>query len=203
MSRYTGPTWKLSRRLGFSVLETGKELSKRPYGPGQHGNNKRKKTSEYGKQLVEKQKLRMTYGVSERQFKRLFEIAKSRKDQVTGVAFMQILESRLDNVVYRLGFARTRRAARQLVNHGHVLVNGKKVNIPSYLLKVNDLVSIKESSMNLKVIKESMESANVFVPYVDVDKEKLVGKLTRLPERNEMSRDINESQIVEYYNKMS
>ncbi len=203
MSRYTGPTWKLSRRLGFSVLETGKELSKRPYGPGQHGNNKRKKTSEYGKQLIEKQKLRMTYGVSERQFKRLFEIAKSRKDQVTGVAFMQILESRLDNVVYRLGFARTRRAARQLVNHGHVLVNGKKVNIPSYLLKVNDLVSIKESSMNLKVIKESMESANVFVPYVDVDKEKLVGKLTRLPERNEMSRDINESQIVEYYNKMS
>ena len=203
MSRYTGPTWKLSRRLGFSVLETGKELSKRPYGPGQHGNNKRKKTSEYGKQLVEKQKLRMTYGVSERQFKRLFEIAKSRKDQVTGVAFMQILESRLDNVVYRLGLARTRRAARQLVNHGHVLVNGKKVNIPSYLLKVNDLVSIKESSMNLKVIKESMESANVFVPYVDVDKEKLVGKLTRLPERNEMSRDINESQIVEYYNKMS
>lgn len=203
MSRYTGPTWKLSRRLNYSVLETGKELAKRPYGPGQHGNNKRKKTSEYGKQLIEKQKLRMTYGVSERQFKRLFEMAKAQKDQITGVAFMQILESRLDNVVYRLGFARTRRAARQLVNHGHIEVNGKKVDIPSYILKVNDMVSVRESSKNLKVIKESMESANSFVPYVNVDKEKLTGKLTRLPERSEMSRDINESQIVEYYNKMS
>ena len=139
MSRYTGPSWKVSRRLGYSTLETGRELAKRPYGPGQHGNNRRKKVSEYGKQLNEKQKLRETYGVSEKQFRRLFVIAKADKDVVTGLAFMRLLETRLDNLVYRLGFARTRRQARQLVNHGHVLVNGKKVDIPSYLVKINDL----------------------------------------------------------------
>lgn len=202
MSRYTGPAWKVSRSLGFSTLETGKELAKRPYGPGQHGNARKKKPSEYGKQLVEKQKLRLMYGVSERQFKRLFMIAKSTKGAVTGVCFMQILETRLDNVVYRLGLARTRRQARQLVNHGHVTVNGKKVDIPSYLVAVNDLISVRESSKNLKIVKESIESATTLVPYVTVDKEKLTGKLTRLPERNEMSRDIEESQIVEYYNRM-
>ena len=128
MSRYTGADWKLSRRLNFSILETGKELAKRPYGPGQHGNDRKKKPSEYGRQLIEKQKLRLMYGVNERQFRRLFLMASSSKE-VTGIAFMRILESRLDNLVYRMGFARTRRAARQLVNHGHILVNGKKVDI--------------------------------------------------------------------------
>src|SRR5574344_3128282 len=140
MSRYTGPSWKVSRRLGYSTLETGRELAKRPYGPGQHGNNRRKKVSEYGKQLNEKQKLRETYGVSEKQFRRLFVIAKANKEVVTGLAFMRLLETRLDNLVYRLGFARTRRQARQLVNHGHVLVNGKKVDIPSYLVKIKVLI---------------------------------------------------------------
>lgn len=202
MSRYTGPTWKISRRLSYSTLETGKELAKRPFGPGQHGNGRKKKPSEYGKQLIEKQKLRLTYGVSERQFKRLFTIAKGTKGVVTGLAFMQILESRLDNVVYRIGLARTRRQARQLVTHGHITVNGKKLDIASYLVPVDAVVGVKESSQSLKIIKESMESATLVVPYVSVDKEKLCGKLTRLPERNELTKEIEESQIVEYYNRM-
>ena len=143
MSRYTGSTWKLSRRLNYSVLETGKELAKRPYGPGQHGKDRKKKNSEYGKQLAEKQKVRFTYGVSERQFKRFYELAKKAKG-VTGYEFLKILESRLDNVVYRLSLARTRRLARQLVNHGHILVDGKKVDIPSYLVKPGQVISVKE-----------------------------------------------------------
>ena len=201
MSRYTGPSWKQSRRLGYSTLETGKELAKRPYGPGQHGNARKKKPSEYGKQLVEKQKLRFTYGVSERQFKNLFLDATHVKGVVTGTAFMQLLESRLDNLVYRLGYGRTRRAARQLVNHGHILVNGKKVDIPSYTCHPGDVISVKESSKNLKVIKESLESLAANVAYVEVDKEKLTGKFIRLPERSELAKDIVESNIVEFYNR--
>ena len=201
MSRYTGPTWKISRRLGYSILETGVELKKRSYGPGPHAKDKRKKPSEYGKQLIEKQKLRETYGVSERQFQRLFLIAKSTKGAVTGVVFMQILESRLDNLVYRMGFARTRRQARQLVNHGHILVNDKKVDIPSYLVNVGDVIAVRETSKNLAIIKSSLESMANTVSYVEVDKEKECGKFVRLPERNELSRDIDESQIVEFYNR--
>ena len=200
MSRYTGPSWKVSRRLGYSVLDTGKELSKRAYAPGQHGNDRKKKASEYGKQLTEKQKLRETYGVSERQFRRLYLIAKAQ-DEVTGLAFMRILETRLDNVVYRLGFARTRRAARQLVNHGHVLVNGNKVDIPSYLCKVGEVVSLREKSMNLKVVTDALENQVQTVAYVTVDKEKRSGSLTRLPERNELTSEINEAAIVEFYNR--
>lgn len=201
MSRYTGPAWKVSRRLGFSTLETGKELAKRPYGPGQHGENKRKKNSEYGKQLIEKQKLRMMYGVSERQFQRLFKIAKADKNAVTGTKFMQILESRLDNLVYRFGFAKTRRAARQLVNHGHIIVNGAKVDIPSYICSVGDVITLKESSKELKVVKEALESLLIVAPYLELDKEKMVGKYTRIPERNELNKEITESQIVEFYNR--
>ena len=201
MSRYTGPTWKISRRLGYSILENGKELAKRPYGPGPHAKDKRKKSTEYGKQLNEKQKLRETYGVSERQFQRLFLKAKGTKGVVTGVYFMQLLESRLDNVVYRLGFATTRRQARQLVNHGHVLVNGSKVDIPSFLVSVGSEVSIKDASKNLVIVKSSLDALTQSVPYVSVDKEKVSGKFIRLPERNELSRDIQESQIVEFYNK--
>ena len=200
MSRYTGPSWKGSRRLGYSVLDTGKELSKRAYAPGQHGNDRKKKASEYGKQLTEKQKLRETYGVSERQFRRLYLIAKAQ-DEVTGLAFMRILETRLDNVVYRLGFARTRRAARQLVNHGHFLVNGNKVDIPSYLCKVGEVVSLREKSMNLKVVTDALENQVQTVAYVTVDKEKRSGSLTRLPERNELTSEINEAAIVEFYNR--
>ncbi len=198
--RYTGSDYKRSRRLGFSVLETGKELSKRAYGPGQHGNGRKKKPSEYGKQLIEKQKLEQMYGVNERQFRRLFNLA-LKSDEVTGIAFFRILESRLDNLVYRMGFARTRRAARQLVNHGHITVNGKKVDIPSYLCKVGDKVAVKEGH-DLKVVKESLESKPASVAYVKVDAEKLVGEFLREPERNELPSDINEAQVIEYYNRM-
>ena len=198
--RYTGSDWKRSRRLGFSTLENGKELNKRPYGPGQHGNTRRKKNSEYGKQLIEKQKLRQMYGVNERQFRRLFMLALNSKE-VTGFAFMKLLESRLDNVVYRIGFARTRRGARQLVNHGHVLVNGKKVDIPSLLVKIGDEISLKEDSRSLKVVKESLESVSNRVGWVEYDADKFVGKLTREPERNELNQNITEAQIVEYYNR--
>ena len=201
MSRYTGPSWKVSRRLGYSTLETGRELAKRPYGPGQHGNNRRKKVSEYGKQLNEKQKLRETYGVSEKQFRRLFVIAKANKEVVTGLAFMRLLETRLDNLVYRLGFARTRRQARQLVNHGHVLVNGKKVDIPSYLVKITDLISLEEKAKSFAIVKDAMENQVSLVNYVTVNKETKEGKLVRLPERNELTSDIDESQIVEFYNR--
>ncbi len=200
MSRYTNSTWKKSRHLNFSVLETGDELKKRAYGPGQHGQDRKRKASEYGTQLLEKQKLRTLYGVNERQFRRLFKIAKADKTVVTGLAFFRILESRLDNLVYRMGFSRTRAGARQLVNHGHVLVNGKKVDIPSYLCSINDVISFKGDSP-LKVVKESIESAPSTVNYVKVDTEKLTGTFLRLPERNELPADIQESQIIEFYNR--
>ena len=199
--RFTGSDWKRSRRLGFSTLETGKELTRRPFGPGQHGNARKRKPSEYGKQLVEKQKLRFMYGVNERQFRRLFNIALKR-EEVTGLAFMQVLESRLDNLVYRIGFARTRKMARQLVNHGHVTVNGKKVDIPSYLCNINDVISIAEKSSDLVAVKGSLDSFASTVAYVSVDKEKLAGKFLRLPERSELPQDIAESFIVEYYNRL-
>lgn len=198
--RYTGSDYKRSRRLGFSVLETGKELSKRAYGPGQHGNGRKKKPSEYGKQLIEKQKLEQMYGVNERQFRRLFMLAR-KSNEVTGIAFFRILESRLDNLVYRMGFARTRRAARQLVNHGHITVNGKKVDIPSYLCSVGDKIAIKEGH-DLAVVKASLESKPASVGYVKVDAEKREGTFVRVPERNELPRDINEAQVIEYYNRM-
>lgn len=191
--------YKTSRHLGFSILETGDELKKRAYGPGQHGNDRKRKPSEYGVQLLEKQKLRNLYGVSERQFRRLFLIAK-KDPTVTGLAFFRILESRLDNLVYRMGFSRTRAGARQLVNHGHVLVNGKKVDIPSYLCKVGDVITFKGDSP-LKVVKEALESKPAVCGYVQVDTEKLQGTFLREPERNELPMDINEAQIIEYYNR--
>ena len=191
--------YKTSRHLGFSILETGDELKKRSYGPGQHGNDRKRKPSEYGVQLLEKQKLRNLYGVSERQFRRLFLIAK-KEPTVTGLAFFRILESRLDNLVFRMGFARSRAAARQLVGHGHVLVNGKKVDIPSYLCSVNDVISFKEDSP-LKCVKESLDSRPASVGYVKVDAEKFQGTFLRLPERNELAQEINEAQIIEYYNR--
>ena len=199
MSRYTDSVWKKSRHLGFSVLETGEELKKRPYGPGQHGQDRKRKPSEYGVQLLEKQKLRNLYGVNERQFRRLFVLAK-KEPTVTGLAFFRILESRLDNLVYRMGFARTRAAARQLVNHGHILVNGKKCDIPSALCKVGDKISIK-GEKQLKVVKEALDSRPASVGYVEVNAEKFEGIFTRQPERNELPSDINESAIIEYYNR--
>ena len=201
MSRYTGSTWKLSRRCGYSTLETGKELVKRPYAPGPHGKDKRKKVSEYGKQLNEKQKIRYIYGVSEKQFRRLFRIAK-KTNGVTGEEFLKILESRLDNLVYKMSLARTRRLARQLVNHGHITVNGKKVDIASYLTKAGDVIALKETSKNLKVVAESLESIRSTAAWVSFNKETKEGKVERFPERNELNPEINESLVVEYYNRL-
>ena len=199
MARYTGPQWRLSRRLGFSTLETGKELSRRAYAPGQHG-QKRKKQTEYGLQLAEKQKVRHMYGVSEKQFHNTFKQA-GKLDGIHGYNFLCLLERRLDNVVYRLGFAPTRRAARQLVNHGHFLVNGVKTNIPSFRVKVGDVIQVKEKSLNLAVIKNALEGRNHVPGFVEVDETKMSGKLVRLPERSELNGEINDSLIVEYYNR--
>lgn len=199
--RYTGSEFKRARRVGISIREDGKELRKRANQPGQHGAARKRKQSEYGRQLTEKQKLRFIYGVNERQFRRLFTLA-LKSDEVTGLAFMQILESRLDNLVFRLGFARTRRGARQLVNHGHIEVNGKKTDIPSYLCKVNDVISVRENSLNQKSIKESLESFDHTIGFVDVDRAKMSGRFLRKPERNELNKDINEAQIIEYYNRL-
>ena len=198
--RYTGSDYKRSRRLGFSTLETGKELAKRAYGPGQHGNGRKKKPSEYGRQLIEKQKLEQMYGVNEKQFRLTFEKAAKMKG-IQGENFLKLLESRLDNVVYRMGMAQTRRAARQIVNHGHICVNGSKVDIPSYQVKPGDVVSVKEQSHDHKAILESLEKVNKTVEYVDFDKKKLSGTYVRMPERSELSADIKESMIVEFYNK--
>ena len=201
MSKYTGPIYKKSRYLGFSLLETGKELTKRPYGPGQHGNDKKRgKASEYKLQLMEKQKVRLMYGVNEKQFRLTFEKAAKMKG-IQGENFLKLLESRLDNVVYRMGIATTRRAARQIVNHGHILVNGKKVNIPSYQVAPGSVIEIKESSKSHKGILESLEKSLKTVEYVSFDKKKLSGVYVRYPERSELSADIKESMIVEFYNK--
>lgn len=200
MSRYTGPAYKKSRRVGISVLETGKELVKRPYGPGQHGNGRKAKLSNYGIQLVEKQKIRFTYGISEKQLRKVFEKAGKLKG-IHGENMLKLLESRLDNVVYRMGLASTRRAARQFVNHGHVNVNGKKVDIPSYQVKPGDVISVRENSKEHKSMKQALESVNKNVEYVSFDKNKLEGTYLRYPERSELSSDINESLVVEFYNK--
>ncbi|MEH7120062.1 30S ribosomal protein S4 [Neobacillus vireti] len=200
MARYTGPSWKLSRRLGISLSGTGKELEKRPYAPGQHGPNQRKKLSEYGLQLQEKQKLRHMYGVNERQFRTLFEKA-GKLSGIHGENFMALLESRLDNVVYRLGLARTRRAARQLVNHGHILVNGSRVDIPSYRVTAGQTISVREKSRNLDVVKEAVEVNNFVPDFLTFDADKLEGTFSRLPERSELPAEINEALIVEFYSR--
>ncbi|MDL4841350.1 30S ribosomal protein S4 [Aquibacillus rhizosphaerae] len=200
MARYTGPVWKKSRRLGISLTGTGKELDKRPYAPGQHGPNQRRKLSEYGLQLQEKQKLRFMYGITERQFRNLFDQAGKIKG-IHGENFMILLESRLDNLVYRLGLARTRRQARQLVNHGHITVDGSRVDIPSYRVVPSQVIGVREKSQSLNIIKESVE-ANNFVPeYVSFDADKLEGTYTRLPERSELPAEINEPLIVEFYSR--
>ncbi len=200
MSRYTGSTWKVSRRLGFSLSETGKELRKRPYPPGQHGQNRRRKLSNYGLQLQEKQKLRFLYGLSEKQFKNLFQEA-SKMQGITGENFMILLESRLDNLVFRLGFARTRAGARQLVTHGHITVDGKKVDIPSYRLSIGQVIGLKEKSRNLVVVEDALEVRPNVPEYLSFDENARTGEFIRLPRRDELSPDINEAEIVEFYSK--
>ncbi|MEK5498309.1 30S ribosomal protein S4 [Bacillus altitudinis] len=200
MARYTGPSWKISRRLGISLSGTGKELEKRPYAPGPHGPGQRKKLSEYGLQLQEKQKLRHMYGVNERQFRTLFDRA-AKLPGKQGENFMILLETRLDNLVYRLGLARTRRQARQLVNHGHILVDGSRVDIPSFSVKPGQTIALREKSQNLTVVKESVEVNNFVPEYLTFDAEKLEGTFTRLPERSELAPEISEQLIVEFYSR--
>jgi len=199
MSRYTGPSWKISRRLKYSILEDGKELRKRPYAPGQHG-LRRSKLSEYGLQLQEKQKVRFTYGMSEKQFKKFFVAAKKMKGK-QGENFLILLESRLDNLVYRLGFAVTRRQSRQLVAHGHIQVDGRKVNIPSYIVKPGQTISIRESSKKLTIIQEALGALAIRKPYVEFDENAMTGKYIRYPEREEFLPEIKENLIVEFYNR--
>ena len=200
MARYTGPIYKKSRRLGFSVLENGKELAKRPYAPGIHGTSRKKKLSEYGIQLEEKQKVRFMYGLTEKQFARTFERA-SKMNGITGENLLKLLESRLDNIVYRMGLANTRRGARQLVNHGHITVNGKGVNIPSYTVKPGDVISVKEKSLNHPSMKQALENTINRVKFVEFDANKMTGTYVRYPERSELNADINEALIVEFYNR--
>ena len=200
MSRYTDSSYRKSRRLGFSILETGEELGRKPYAPGQHGNKRGKKLSDYGVQLQEKQKVRFMYGLSEKQFHKTFLLAGKMKG-VHGENLLKLLESRLDNVCYRMGLSTTRKGARQLVNHGHVTVNGKNVNIPSYTCKPGDVIALKENSKELKVVKASLEALTRRVDFVTFDDNKMSGTYVRYPERSELNADINESLIVEYYNR--
>ena len=199
MARYTGPSWKISRRLKFSILENGKELQKRAYAPGQHG-QRRVKLSEYGLQLQEKQKVRNVYGMNEKQFYNTF-VKAGKLPGKHGVNFLIMLESRLDNLVYRLGLAATRRQARQLVNHGHIVVDGNKVDIPSYLCKPGQTIALKETSKGLAIVKEALENTVARVPYVSYDEQTGVGTFVRLPERSEFLPEIKEKLIVEFYNR--
>ena len=200
MARYTKSSYRVSRRLGFSILETGEELARRPYAPGAHGNKKAKKLSNYGTQLQEKQKVRFMYGLNEKQFRKTFEDAGKMKG-VHGENLFKLLESRLDNLVYRIGFTTTRRGARQLVNHGHITVNGKKVDIPSYRCVPGDVITLKDSDKELAIVKSSLEALSKRVEFITYDEAKMTATFVRYPERTELNGDINESLIVEYYNR--
>ena len=202
MARYTGPAFKKSRRYGFSTLENGKDLAKRPYAPGQHGAARRRKASEYKIQLDEKQKVRFTYGMNEKQFHRLFKKA-SKMSGVTGENFLKLLESRLDNLVYRMGMSNTRRGSRQLVNHGHILVNGKNVDIPSYQVKPGDIIAVREIRKDNGTIKASVEeTASRLIPtWLEKDIDNLSGKVIKEPSRDEIDYPVEEHLIVELYSK--
>jgi small subunit ribosomal protein S4 len=201
MARYTGPKSKIARKFGEPIYGPDKVLSKKNYPPGIHGNNRRKKTSEYGIQLREKQKAKYTYGVLENQFRNLFEKA-SRTKGIKGEVLLQLLESRLDNVVYRLGFAPSRDAARQLVSHRHITVDGKVVNIPSYLLKPGQVVGVREKSKSLEVISNSLSGFNHSkYPWLEFDQSSKSGKFLHIPERADIPENIKEQLIVELYSK--
>ena len=200
MSRYTGPSYKKARRTGFSLLENGKELARKPYGPGAHGSDRKRRPSTYGIQLKEKQKVRFMYGLNERQFVKTYKEA-GKLQGIHGENLLKLLESRLDNLVYRIGFASTRRAARQLVNHGHITVNGKKVDIPSYRCKPGDVIALKEQSKDHKAVKEALSKVMKRVEFITFDDKNNTSTFVRLPERSELNPEINESLIVEYYNR--
>lgn len=209
MARYTGPVCKLCRREGMKLFLKGAKCStnkcpmeKRAYAPGQHGRSRRFKQSEYGRQLREKQKMKRIYGVLERQFRRYFDIA-SRQKGITGENLLQLLERRLDNVVYRLGFAPSRRAARQLVRHRHFAVNGRVVDIPSYLVKPGDRIQVREKSRTLDVIHASMRRVKEgrLVPWLELDKAALVGTFREIPSREDIPVNVSEQLVVELYSK--
>lgn len=201
MARYTGPVNKKSRRYRYSSLETNKEFlkgKKRTTVPGEHG-DKYQKLSNYGEHLYEKQKLKYIYGISEKQMQKIFKRA-TKMEGVLGENILFILESRLDNIVYRSGIAKTRRQARQIINHGHVIVNGRKIDIPSYQVKVGDTFTFKDRIKNNKLLQDNLNNRRKSL-FVEFDPKTLQGKFVRLPERDEIAGQINESLIVEYYNK--
>ena len=202
MARYTGPRVRISRRFGLPIFGPSKYLERRNYGPGVHGPKSRRKHTDYGLGLIEKQKLRYYYGLMERQFRGVYEKALKRRG-VTGEQMLQILETRLDNVVYHLGFANTRAAARQMVSHGHVRVNARKVNVPSFGLKVNDVVDIKNTSVSRQLATKNLESATSrAVPdWLNLNKEEFKGTLMRIPTRDEINPIANEQAVVEFYSR--
>ena len=201
MARYTGPKTKIARKFGEPIFGPDKVLSKKNFPPGQHGANKRRKTSEYGVQPREKQKAKYTYGVLERQFHNLFEKA-TRIKGITGEILLQLLESRLDNVVYRLGIAKTRAAARQIVLHRHITVNGQVVNIPSYQVKPGDVVGVREKAKSLEVIADSLAGFNHSkYPWIEWDEAAKAGKFLHVPAREDIPETIKEQLIVELYSK--
>lgn len=201
MARYTGPKSKISRKYGEPIFGDTKALEKKPHPPGQHGRGRKRKKSEYAIQLAEKQKAKYLYGILERQFRNMFNKA-SRKEGVTGQNLLQLLEARLDNVVYRLGIAPTRRAARQLVTHNHITVNGNLVNIPSYTLKEGDMIAVREKSKSLTAISTSIlnKNSNKY-KWLEWDDKSLLGKLVTYPDRESIPENINEQLIVELYSK--
>jgi small subunit ribosomal protein S4 len=202
MARYTGPRTRISRRFGIPLFGPDKYLERRNYGPGVHGPKSRRKHTDYGLGLIEKQKLRYFYGLMERQFRGVYERALRRRG-VTGEQMLQILETRLDNVVYHLGFAITRAAARQMVSHGHVKVNGRKVNIPSFGLKVNDAVEVRESNVSRQLATKNLElSTSKVVPgWLSLNKEAFKGVIMRIPTRDEIQPIANEQAVVEFYSR--
>jgi small subunit ribosomal protein S4 len=202
MARYTGPRSRIARKFGEPIYGPDKHLERKNFPPGQHGvTKKRKKTSEYGIQLREKQKAKYTYGVLERQFRNTFEKA-SRSKGVTGAVLLQLLESRLDNVVYRLGVAATRANARQLVSHRHITVNGEVVNVPSYQLKPGDIIGVREKSKSLETIIDSLTTRKSSkLPWLEWDDTQMAGKFMSMPERTDIPEDIKEQLIVELYSK--
>lgn len=201
MARYRGPKSKIARKFNDPIFGPSNAVQKKPYGPGQHGRGRRKKQSEYAIQLNEKQKAKYTYGVLERQFANLFHKA-SRRSGITGEVLLQLLESRLDNVVYRLGISPTRRGARQFVLHKHILVNGEVVNIPSYSLKTGDIVSVRERSKSLEVVVNSISGNRAQkYPWLEWDNNEMSGKMIGVPEREEIPENIQEQLIVELYSK--
>ena len=202
MARYTGPRVRISRRFGVPIFGPSKYLERRNYGPGMHGPKSRRKHTDYGLGLIEKQKLRYYYGLMERQFRGVYERALRRRG-VTGEQMLQILETRLDNVAFHLGFGNTRAAARQLVAHGHVKVNGRKVNIPSFCLKVNDIIEIKNSNTARQLVIKNLETAasRVVPDWLSLDKEALKGVVMRVPTRDEIQPIANEQAVVEFYSR--